>query len=247
MICRRSREIHEVNRGKPVQWYATPFMQCYSVRMKCKCVCTCGSQLERPPKIDRRKFWNEGKLLAAIGGMEKAGISLKIAAIEKDSSKRSRDVLFAAVGKRVYPLTVYNAARRKGLLWKSLCIKAGARNASRMKSLSETWSSELTIKVIREMYMAGFPMNCKAIRFDKDQSRSELILSLTGTPANGAGLYKRAVTRFGNWKTALVSSGLKPESIRAKRKLTLKSKYAHLPVHMEIGVDGQGTEELRKR
>lgn len=178
--------------------------------------------------------------------MENAGISLRVASIENDFSTRSRDVLFAAVGMRVYPLTVYTACRRQCLVWKSLCIKAGATNASKMKSLSESWSPELTIRVIREMYMAGLPINCKAIRFDKDQSRSTLIMSITGTAADGAGVYKRAVTRFGNWTTALRSSGLKPEDIKAKRKLTLKSKYAHLPVHMEIGVDARGngrTEE----
>ena len=211
--------------------------------MSCKCVCYCGWNDRK--KEDRRKFWNDGRFFLAIKGLDRAGVSLKVTSIEKDISIQAIEALNSAIGRRIHPRTVYYAALRHGLVWKDLCQRSGVSELNSVASYGDRWSQRTVLTLISEFYSAGFPLNCKAIRFTKDQKHSDLIFKHTGQQLHGSSLYRRASKMFGGWDEAIVAAGIKPSSIRAKRPKTAKSRSAHLPVQNEDLLDGVGNRQYR--
>lgn len=201
--------------------------------MGCTCKCTCGwVQNKSRLRSDRRKVWSEEKFLDALRKLNAAGIRLNALAIERDRSKKTKEVLSEHLGYAILPRTLYDASRRHRLDWAKLCDKAGVVTSSFKRN--EKWSHEKVLAVIKQLFDAGYDVNCKAMRFDKSADRKAFILKVSGEAVTGSGVYKRGCLRFGSWDATLIAAGLNPKNIKNRRVRRSKSRFAHLPIRFEM-------------
>ncbi len=136
--------------------------------------------------------------------------------MQRDRSKKSRNVIQNAIGRSIYPNTVYEAARRHNLDWIELTRKAGVRN-SNVESRPRRWDSQSIIACIQKLHTAGHALNAAEMTCNKTDEKTAIITAASGVSSNSRGLYKRAVKAFGSWSKALVAAGLDPKEIEIVR------------------------------
>ncbi|MBX9766528.1 MAG: hypothetical protein K2X47_04585 [Bdellovibrionales bacterium] len=210
--------------------------------MHCRCICTCGFRKPRIVKekeIDRRKFWTEELLIAALKALISEGIDIRYRHFVSADSKVVRKITLKAIGRKVTARSIYNQSQRMRMSWRDLAQRAGLSDVETVIKKRGFWTRDLVVESVQSLHSAGFDLNTKAIRWDLSTGKAKLLRNLTGENVTGHGLYKTGIKLFGSWNSCLVAAGIDPKNARfQRRRQSLWDKNMIIRVIRELYVAG---------
>lgn len=164
--------------------------------------------------LDRRRvradiIWHPELVICAVQALHQQKVSVALADLKRDRSRKTNDILKKAVGFRTTAAKLVGRAHFLMGSWSAVLHKAGINPST---VTLRYWSKDTTIRAIQALHTAGNNLSCSKITHSRSKALHSTLYQVTQRKTNGRCLQYAALKHFGSWDNALSAAGINPKT-----------------------------------